>query len=131
MAYFIFPRPLKILWFLFALSGAGWYLQTTNPERFNLPLIVNLGQRLTIGFAILALIGTVWFLANSWELQIQAKGKRPRVDVSLIERHYGGTVFERRLPRRIWDAAHEGDRLVKEPWSLVVRLQPSSRTLSS
>jgi hypothetical protein len=127
MAYLTFPRPLKALWFLFVVSIIGWYLQTTNPERFNLPLIVNLGQRLTVGFGVIAFVGTVWFLAVSWEQQIRKKGKRPRVDVSLIERHYGGTVFERRLPRRVWDAAHEGDRLVKERWSFVVRLQTRQR----
>lgn len=127
MTYFSFPRPLKVLWLLTGLSGVFWYLQTREPERYNLPLVVNLGHRLTIGFAFLAFVGTIGYMANSWEQQIHKKGKRPRVDVSLVERHYGGTVFERRLPRRIWDVAQEGDRLVKERWSLRVRLRPRHR----
>lgn len=127
MSFMTFPRSLKALWLALAVSGVGWYLQIADPERFNLQVVRGLGSRLTFGLGAFAFIGTVWFLANSWELQIRQKGKRPRVDVSLIERHYGGTVFERRLPRRVWDAAREGDRLTKDRWSFVVRLQSRPR----
>lgn len=127
MVYFLFPRSLKVLWMLALLSGIFWYLQATEPERYNLPLVIHLGHRLTIIFVFLAFVGTIGFMANSWEQHIHRKGKRPRVEVSLVERYYGGTIFERRLPRRVWDVAQEGDRLVKERWSLVVRLQPRHR----
>jgi hypothetical protein len=104
------------------LAAAAWRVQVLDPEKFNKGMVVNAGERVTILFAVLVGLTTVWLVTTSWEQHIHRKTRRPFAELSLVERFYGGTVFVRRLPRRVWNAAQNGDRLVKPAGSLLIRV---------
>ena len=124
------PRPVIFLWTMFLGSAALWQLQTRNPERYNVRVILNLGQRSVVILGALTLIGMLWLFLDSWEQQIARKPKRGLVELTRIDRFYGGIVIVRTLPRRVWDAASEGDRLIKRSRSLTATLQQRSRGTS-
>ncbi len=121
------PRPYIFLWLLFLSSAALWQLQTRNPERFNLHVILNLGQRSVAILLVLLVAGTLWVLFDSWEQQIMKKPRPRVVELARIDRFYGGTVIVRTLPRKVWDAASEGDRLLKRPGTLFAPLEYRNR----
>ena len=114
---------------MFLCSGTLWQLQTRNPEKFNIHVIVNLGQRSLAILAGLVVLGTIWVVFDSWEQQIIRKPKPRLVELTRIDRFYGGIVFVRKLPRRVWDAAAEGDRLIKRSGTFFAILEQRNRGL--
>ena len=122
MRYAWFPRPYMSVWLMFLASAALWQLQTANPERFNIYVIVNLGQRMTGMLGGLTVLGTVWLLFDSWEQQIVKKTRSTYVELARIDRFYGGIVYVRRVPKRVWAEASAGDLLIKRPWTIYAEL---------
>ena len=127
MRYVWFPRVYAALWLLFLLSLGLYGLQVKKPQKYNRGEWTQLGQRMTMASGILLIGATLYVFGYSWEQQIVAKRKCPEVELVQRERSYGGTVFVRRLPRRIWKAVEEGDRLKKPAWSIVVRVEQRRR----
>lgn len=127
MRFACLPGPYVGTWALF-LFGAGLrFLQEGDPERFGQygeVVITDLGQRLTTICGIAVFFSTLWLAHTSWERAIRRKRKRPLVELTQVEQFYGGAVFVRRIPRRVWDVADDGDRLIKPKWSLFVRHVP-------
>lgn len=83
--------------------------------------------RAAIVLAVVVVIGLIWGIVGGWSQQIVRKTRRPGVDVTNVDRAYGGTVVGSRVPGRVWDTAGEGDMLVKPAGSLFVRLEPRRR----
>ncbi len=127
MRFAYLPGSYVGTWALF-LFGAGLrFLQEGDPERFGQyreVVITDLGQRLTTICGLVVFFSTLWLAHTSWERAIRQKRKRPLVELTQVEQFYGGAVFVRKIPRRVWDAAADGDRLVKPKWSLFVRHVP-------
>jgi len=127
LGYLWLPRLYRLLWLLLLASGVLWYLQISDPDKYNIRLIFDGGRKLSTVFGIAVAIVTAWIVSVSWEQHVAGKGRRPTLELTLADRHYGGTVFVRRVPTRIWNAAEVGDRLVKSRWSVVIRLAQKRR----
>jgi hypothetical protein len=111
------------------LLGCGvlWQLQLREPERFNVNAIANLGERMGVMLIGLVVLGTIWLIFDSWEQQIVKKTKPRLVELTRIDRFYGGVVCVRKLPVRVWNEAVEGDRLIKHPWTIYAMLEHRQR----
>ncbi|GIX06673.1 MAG: hypothetical protein KatS3mg115_1076 [Candidatus Poribacteria bacterium] len=130
MRYVWFPRAYALLWLVFLLSVGLHGLQIKKPEQYNKPAIAGLGKRLTLASGAILVVSTLFVFGYSWEQQVVRKGKPPYVELVQRERAYGGTVIERRVPRRIWNALSEGDRLRKPAWSIVVQVERRAQRTS-
>jgi hypothetical protein len=127
MRYAWLPAPYLALWVTFLLGVVLRFLQARDPEeydRYHGLGITDLGHRLTMTCGPLLFFATLWIAHVSWERVIRQKRKRPHVELTQVEQFYGGAVFVRKIPRRVWNAAGEGDRLIKPRWGLLVRHQP-------
>ena len=127
MRYVWLPQLYRIIALVFVASFVLYVLQVQNPDRYNKGAVIDLGQRMTVASGGLLIVATFFVFGQAWEQQVIRKLKIPHVELSQRERSYGGTVFVRKLPRRIWKQINEGDRLIKPAWSLVVRVEPRRR----
>ncbi len=127
MRYASLPAPYLGIWFPFLFGVVLRFLQNHDPEKyshFGELRVPDLGRRLTEMCGPILFFATLWVAYSSWERVIWRKRKRPHVELTQVGRVYGGAVFVRKVPRRVWTAANEGDRLIKAKWSLFVRHQP-------
>ena len=127
MRYVSLPASYLALWFVFLCGVVLRFLQNKDPMKYDQVggvLITDLGRRLTQMCGPVLFLATLWIAYSSWERVVWRKRKRPHVELTQVGRVYGGAVFVRKLPGRVWDTAGEGDRLIKSKWGLFVHHQP-------